>query len=179
MWKWIIAFVYLCFIPVWACMRARGCILRKHTSECMLVLSGRDVCVRTVDWGLAWLPGWLANRERNWHMLILWRCMLRKNTGKHTARVKTQWKGERACEEDTKEAFTHSGFQFAVKGTSAADARVHLNSNLIAQDIVRLLLKPHSACFYNYVGKSFISLQLACIGLFSSAECRWMRTILQ
>lgn len=71
----------LFFIPVWGRWCARGCILRKHTSECMLVLSGMgSVCVL---WTTVWhgCPGMLANCGWNWHVVVLWRCMLRKKHG--------------------------------------------------------------------------------------------------
>lgn len=144
------AFVYLFFIPVWGCMCARWCILRKHTSECMLVPSGTGhvYSVRTVDWGLAWLPGMLAKlwlKLAHGHVVTLHVAYKHRETHcKSQNTVKERKKEKRACEEDTKEAFIHSGFEFAFNG---ADAAVDLNSNLIAQERVSLVLKPHSACF--------------------------------
>lgn len=74
-------------IQLCACICVRWYSL--HTCECMLVLSGTG-CVY-VNWGLALLSGKQANCGWNWHRVMLWRCMLRKNTEERTTGVTTHW----------------------------------------------------------------------------------------
>lgn len=130
-------------------MCARWCITHKRMHACAI---RNRTCVQCVycrlGFGMvAWDAGKTVTETGTWSCCDAACCVqAQRNTlqeSEHSERKKER-KKERAYEEDTKEAFIHSGFEFAVNG---ADAAVDLNSNFIAQERVSLVLKPHSACF--------------------------------
>lgn len=123
MWKYIIAFVYLSLSKImW--------VWSAHTQACSV---RNRMHVRSADWGLERLPERLAKCGWNWHKVMLWRCMLRKeqeNTlqePQHTLRKK-EGVAECGSEKHTKDAFTQSGFYFAAVATG-----IHLD-NLCAEE---------------------------------------------